>query len=92
MHGCATVNLLLKLIHIFRISAASVARTAYVCQKQAAMGQSYYISKKKNKEKILSQNRWKRTIENRTVAVVVYTFDGVYKLVYISLYILTERI
>ena len=63
------------------ISAAIEARTACVCHKQAAVGQYHYISKRKKKEKILSQNRWKCSYENRIVAVVAI---GVYKFAYIN--------
>ena len=44
------------------------------------MGQNYYFQVK-NKEKILSQNQWKCSYENRIVAVVAI---GVYKLAYVN--------
>ena len=45
------------------------------------MGQKLLIFQEENKEKILSQNRWKCNYENRIVGVIAI---DVYKFVYIN--------
>ena len=66
------------------ISAAIVARTACVCHKQAAMGQNYYISKRKTRKKY-----YPKIDENAAMKIESLQL---LQLVYISLYMLTEKI
>ena len=60
------------------MSTASVGRTTCVCHKQAAVGQNYYISKRK---KTTLPKLVKYSYENRIVAVVAIS---VYMYVYFN--------
>ena len=63
------------------MSAACVGRTACVCHKQAAVGQDYFISKKKTRKKYFP-----KIDENAVMKIELL------QLVYVCMYISTERI
>ena len=66
------------------ISATTVAWTACVCHKQAAVGQNYYISKKKTRKKSYLKIDENNAMKKELLQLL--------QLVYISFYMLLERI
>ena len=77
------------------MSAAFVGRTACVCHKQAAVGQNYYLSKRKTRKKYfpkIDENAAKEIEYWQLLQLVYICMWQLLQLVYICMYMLTKEL